>query len=72
MTLAAGWAGSWQAAQDNAEQAYPVCISFQVPASQKEAISSQKALTWDHSVLGDWASVVCPVFPTLIRPTGHC
>lgn len=62
MTLAAGWAGSWQAAQDNAEQAYPVCISFQVPASQKEAISSQKALTWDHSVLGDWRP--CPRWPS--------
>lgn len=55
MMLAAGWARSWQVAQESAwaKQAYPVCISFQAPASQKEAVSSQKALTWDHSVLGD-------------------
>lgn len=65
MTMVAGWAGSWQAAQDSAwaKQAYPVCISFQAPASQKEAVSSQKALTWHHSVLGDWRPI-----PALAQP----
>lgn len=65
MRLVAGWAGSWQAAQDSAwaKQAYPVCISFQAPASQKEAVSSQKALTWDHSVLGGWRPI-----PALAQP----
>lgn len=52
MTLAAGWAGSWQAAQDNAEQAYPVCISFQVPASQKEGFSERGHFQSEGAHLG--------------------
>lgn len=53
-------------------------------ASQKEAVSSQEALTWDHSQSHEWlaphplaqpeanypSNVACPVFPTLSGPLG--